>query len=340
MELPPLDLSHLRRLTDCTGIIQHAVYSLPDRSTGYTADDNARALVVSLLLKRQGYDVQDLPERYLGFLYYLQSESGEFEHGLDYSRQPLGKTGSEDTWGRVMLACALAASQPGQLAQVARRMWKRALPLARGLRYPRGKALGLLALASYPNESEEREEGRQLAQELGDSLIRDYRRACGPGWFWFEDILTYANALLPHGLLAAYRLTESPAHLKVAQESLEFLCSVVFPDGYLQVVGNRGWFPRQGPRALFDEQPLDAGHLVEACLEAYRLTGQKGYRQAAEKSLAWFHGKNTLGVGLLDPATGGVYDGLGPEGPNLNQGAESLLAYLSARLAWETLNVP
>jgi len=339
---PPLDLSHLRRLTDCTGIIQHAVYSIPDLATGYTTDDNARALQVAVQLESLGHPVQSLLETYLAFLHFVQRESGEFWHGLDYARHPCGGVGSEDTLGRALLACAAVlawadgtSSRAAAVAPVARRMWDQALPLAARLRFPRGQALALLALARYPARDGERDGLLELAVQLGDAMVARFRHHAGPGWYWFEDVLTYANALLPHGLLAAYRLTEKSEFLRVAQEALQFLQSVVFRQGYLRVVGNRGWFPRGGSPALFDEQPIDAGHMVEACLEAYQLTGESSYLEAARQSLQWFHGRNVLGVSLWDARSGGVCDGLGPDGPNLNQGAESLLAYLSARLAWE-----
>lgn len=379
---PPLNLSHLRRLTDETGLIQHALYSLPDLATGYTTDDNARALAVATRLQAAGFDVSDLVTRYLALLYYLQDEhTGLFWHGLDYSRRMVGGVGGEDTQGRALLACAtvMRPTAAGSLAaptvttvtesapyagihsfapgQVARRMWRRALAgTGEGhspweYRYPRGQALALLALATHPQVQAEdpfpateadahtgagpgHRDLRQVARDLGEQLVAAYRHTAGPGWHWFEEILTYANAILPHGLLAAYQLTEVPAFLTVATDALDFLLEVSFPEGYLRVVGNRGWYPRDGKRALFDEQPVDAGHLVECCLEAYRLSGHHRYLEAARQAMAWFHGTNALGIPLYQAATGAVYDGLGPDGPNLNQGAESVLSYLSARLSW------
>lgn len=340
LALPELKLDHLLRLTDCTGIIQHAAYGLPDRTTGYTTDDNARALVAALRACEVTSDpaASRLAERYLAFLAHAQNADGSFRNVMDYGRRFLEEVGSEDACGRAVWACGVAAAAGQPLVALgARRLLERSLPAVARLRAPRARAFALLGLASLVEAEPGHAAARALLERLADSLVRRYRRASGPGWRWFEDVLTYSNAALPLALFRAHQVTGRRALLGVAAESLAFLSDCLFRDGMLRVVGNRGWYRRGGARAYFDEQPEDAGVLVLAHAAAYQTTGRPEHRRLAEQAFAWFLGENALGCPLYDPRTGGCCDGLTPEGPNLNQGAESLLAYLLARLTVQEL---
>lgn len=337
LSLPELKLDHLLRLTDCTGIIQHAAYTLPDRATGYTTDDNARALIAALRVHEAVGDPRalGLAERYLGFLAWVQNGRGGFRNFVAYDRRFLEEEGSEDAFGRAFwaLGCTLGMGEGFALARNARRLAEAALPRAGRLRSPRARAFTLLGLAEWLEAGGRDPRIRALLRRLADGLVRQYRTYAGPGWRWFEDLLTYSNGVLPLALFVACAAGGGRDHLAVAVESLDFLGEVLFRDGPLRLVGNRGWYPRGGAPALFDEQPEDAGAMVLAYAAAHRVTGRDEYRRLAGDAFAWFLGRNALGVALYDPATGGCCDGLTPDGPNLNQGAESLLAYLLAHLA-------
>lgn len=335
--MPEIRLEHLVRMTDCTGIIQHAVHSLPDRWTGYTTDDNARALIVAIKLHQQGFGEQAmrLAERYLAFVRYAQTPEGCFRNFMDYERRWVEPVGSEDCFGRVLWACAYAVSAvPGSaLAGVARRILEPSLPLVKNLRSVRGKAFSILGLYHLVNFDKSCHKTLGALKTTADSLVETYRSCRLQGWYWFEDVITYSNGVVPMALFLSYMATGRRAYLNVASESLGFLTEVVFPSKCLQLVGNRGWYPRGGQRASADEQPVDAAAMVLAYLAASQATGKGDYVRLARDAFAWFMGRNCLGLALYDPTTGGCYDGLTPEGVNLNQGAESLLAYLLSGLS-------
>lgn len=335
--LPELKLDHLVRMTDCTGVIQHAVYSLPDRATGYTTDDNARALIAALKVFEQTHQpvALELAERYLAFLVHAQNGRGRYRNFVDYTRRFLEEEGSEDCFGRTTWACGVVLSTVPDLpfARNARRLIESSWEELPRLDSPRARAFALIGLQRLCEGEAAGLSAHAHVLRLADSLVRQYRHYSQPGWRWFEDLLAYSNAVLPMALFLAYRATGRRSYLTVAVESLAFLTGVLFEDGVLRLVGNRGWYRRGGEKAAFDEQPEDAGLMVLAYLAAGQATGRNEYNRLAEDAFAWFLGRNAHGRALYDPRTGGCYDGLTPEGVNENQGAESLLAYLLAYLA-------
>ncbi|MDR5695909.1 MAG: glycosyltransferase [Armatimonadota bacterium] len=345
MHLPPLNLTHLRCLTDDTGIVQHAKFSVGDPKTGYTTDDNARALVVAARLSRNN-EVLDLVHTYLHFLLYVQREDGTFHNLVGYDRHFLDEIGSEDTLGRAIWGCGevIAADLPPNLQRTAEYIIERALQHIPRLRSMRGWANSLLGLIPYYRATR-RPDAFHMIQELTTRLLAKYEQHASPSWRWFEDILTYDLARLPQALLESYGLLKESRILEVAEEALAFLTEVLFlkPDGemgnkaVLAPVGNRGWYPRGGTRALYDQQPVDAGCLVEAYAAAYQHTNHRRYRDLAQKAFLWFLGRNLKREPVYDPATGGCYDGITENGVNLNQGAEATIAYLLARLAMEEI---
>lgn len=337
---PELDLSHLRRLTDSTGIIQHAVHALPDYRTGYTTDDNARALIAALQAYQHTRDETclALAETYLGFLQYAQRPDGKWHNFVDYTRCFLDEEGSEDSFGRAVWALGyLIASLPDHfLGRVAREMLERALPWVESLHYPRAKAFSLLGLGYY-HLTFPQEKLVRTVHALAEWFPAALKREEGPGWRWFEPQLTYSNAILPAGLIMAYRVTGHNPYWEAAARSLDFLTELHLNNGHVKLVGNKGWYYRGAEPAVFDEQPEDAGCLVLAYTLAYLIGREAEYARLAEKAFLWFLGQNELGVSMYDAASGGCFDGLTPSGVNPNRGAESLLAYLLARLAMETL---
>ncbi len=333
--LPELRLDHLIRMTDDTGIIQHATYTVPARSTGYCVDDNARALIVALEADRldASEETKRLVTTYLGYLHCAQTADGQFNNLMSYSRVFAGDR-SEDCLGRAVWglgSTVLLAADEG-CRMLARQMFERALPSLDGLG-PRGTALAILGLTSLLAASPGADRPRAAITRLADSLVQRYHEAASPDWRWFEPTLTYDNALLPLALFKGYRVTGERSSLRVARESLDFLEEICFRDGQLVLVGNAGWHSRGSTKAPSDEQAIDAAAFVLAFHGAYLVTGDRHYLGRMSESFAWFLGANRLGVPLYDFATAGCRDGLGVSEVNQNEGAESTISFLLSLLS-------
>ncbi len=333
--LPKLRLEHLIRMTDDTGLLQHAIRNVPDRRHGYCVDDNARGLLVALGSERvaRSSEAQRLITTYLSFLHHAQREDGHFHNFMDYRRNlQLGQS-SEDCVGRALWALGTtvrwAPDEGNRL--LAREMFDRAMTLPLGFG-PRGCALGVLGLHAYLQAEPESAAARATLESLGDALVQWYERGAGPEWRWFEPQLTYDNAMLPLALFQVSSVTGDQTALRVARESLAFLESACFTEGHLTLIGNAGWYPRGGKRAIDDEQPIDAAAFVLAFDGAYAATGDSRYLVRRRQSFEWFLGANRLGLSLYDFSTAGCRDGLEASGMNENQGAESTVSFLLALL--------
>jgi glycosyltransferase involved in cell wall biosynthesis len=338
--LPEVRLDHLLRLTDDTGIIQHATFSVPSRRSGYCTDDNARALIVALRAERLNTSPETtrLVTTYLAYLHDSQTDDGDFHNMMSYDRTFAPGCESDDCIGRAIWAlgtAARAASDDGHRL-LARQMLERALPRAASLGV-RGTASTLLGLVELLAAEPWHKEARELLGTLSGELVRRYEAEAGEGWRWFEPTLTYDNALVPLALFRAYTISCDRAVLRVARESIEMLEEVCFRDGQLALVGNAGWLPRGGKKAVADEQALDAAALVLAFRGAYVATDDHRYLTRMRQSFAWFLGANRLGVPLYDFLTAGCRDGLGAAEPNQNEGAESTVSFLLALLEMHEL---
>jgi glycosyltransferase involved in cell wall biosynthesis len=329
--LPELRLDHLLRMTDDTGVIQHATFSVPARDSGYCVDDNARALIVALHADRltPSRETKRLVSTYLAFLHAAQMEDGRFRNVLSYSRVFNPEPPSEDCTGRALWALGTAvqlAPHDGQRL-LARQMFERALSGVKDLG-PRGTALTMLGITTFVVAHPEVAPALDLLRVLAARLCARYRAQASADWRWFEATLTYDNALIPLALWRAYRITKDPASREVASETLAFLEESSFREDRLVLVGNAGWHPRGGKRAATDEQPTDAVAFVLAFHGAFLATGDHRYLRRMREAFAWFLGANRLGVSVYDAATAGCRDGLGDAAPNLNQGAESTISFL------------
>lgn len=346
MEAGPIRLDHLRRLTDDTGLLQHATYGVPDPRYGYSADDAGRALVVLMELYAGlgRTDGMDLADTYLKFLRHAQRPDGAFHNFIAYDRRYLDDRGSEDTQGRVVWGLghvAKSAPDPGMRA-LAREMMQAALPHLENLHPLRAKAYAVLGLEAYAAawpSAAETAPWRLLLERLAGELADRFEAHAQPGWEWFEERLTYGNAILSQALLVAGRAAGRARWVRIGQQSLDFLWRCLWNGQYVDLIGNDGWAVRGGPRAVYGQQPIDAGYLVAACATAWALTGDARYARWAREAFAWFLGRNRLGQPLVDPATGAVSDGLDAHGASANQGAEAVISYLLARLALERLAV-
>jgi glycosyltransferase involved in cell wall biosynthesis len=338
-ELPPLKLDHLRHMTDETGILQHAFFTVPNYREGYTTDDNARALMVSVLLEELGNsEASELASRYLAFVWYaFNPETLRFRNFMDYQRNWLEDGGSDDSHGRALwaLGTVLGRSNTPALPSMAGRLFEQALPTILTTTSPRAWAFALIGIHEYLQRFAGDRQANQVQEELCSRLLGLYQSNRSETWYWYEDRLTYCNATLAHAmLLCGHALPNNPA-VATGLESLTWLVKLHRADAtshHFVPIGSNGFYTQGQERARFDQQPIEAQAMVSACLTAYRLTGDKRWRKEARRAFEWFLGRNDLNLPIYDPTTGGCRDGLHPDRANENQGAESTLAFLQALL--------
>lgn len=344
LELPHLRLDHLMRMTDSTGIYQHAIYSLPDFHHGYCTDDNARALIATVLLEGlelEGPELHRLAERYASFMQYaFEPEAKRFRNFMGYNRHWLEREGSEDSQGRALWALGTCAgrSKHRHLQAWAAQMFERALPAIIELKSPRTWAYTLLGIYEYFRRLSGDRIASQARDMLTQRLIDLFDKTATEEWPWFETSLSYANALLSHVLILSGRWTENQQAFDIGLRSLRWLVAIQkAPHGHFRPIGSEGFYVRGEKRADFDQQPIEAHSTISACLEAYRSTNDATWHEEARIAFEWFLGRNDLGLSLYDSKTGGCCDGLHVDRVNQNQGAESTLAYLIALSEMELL---
>lgn len=338
-ELPPLKLDHLRHLTDDTGILQHAIFMIPNYREGYTTDDNARALIVSVLLEELGNkEAVELATRYLAFTWYaFNSETRRFRNFMDYQRNWLEESGSDDSHGRALwaLGTVLGSSNTSSLHNVDARVFQLSLLAILETTSPRAWAFALIGIYEYLQRFAGDSRVTRVQEELAGRLLSLYKDNHVDGWNWFENKLTYCNAVLSHAMLLSGKSLPNPAMTEVGLESLSWLANLQRSDTeekHFVPIGSNGFYQKGGERARFDQQPMEAQAMVSACLEAQRITLDKKWHQEVRRAFEWFLGRNDLHLPLYDPTTGGCRDGLHPDRPNENQGAESTLAFLQSLL--------
>ena len=334
--LPELNLAHLRLLTDDTGLLQHALYSIPRYDEGYCLDDNARALLLMTLVEEAGTDeaaaVRALASRYLAFVSHAFNPSaGRFRNFMSYERRWTETAGSEDSHGRAAWALGAVVGRLGDPGRrsLAADLFHAALPAVQTFSSPRAWAYALLGIDEYLGAFRGDRGVQAVRGALAERLMGLFRRTSGPTWPWFENRVTYCNARLPQALLVAGARMDDPGMVAAGTRALEWLASIQrSPDGYFAPVGSNAGVERGVPVAAFDHQPVEACAMVSACLEAYRLTGDGCWTQHARRAFSWFLGQNHLQHSLYDASTGGCRDGLHADRPNENQGAESTLSFL------------
>jgi len=338
-ELPIIKLDHMQRLTDDTGILQHALFTVPNYNEGYTTDDNARALIVSTLLELVGEQVsaaRAMTSRFLAFLWHaFDHQTGYFRNFLGYDRRWLEDRGSDDSHSRALwaLGTVMAFSKRSGLKALAGRLFGLAIPKVLSMTSPRAWAYTLLGIEGYLKEFSGDRAVQGARQALVEKLLDLFERTHSNDWLWFENVLSYANACLPHALLAAGSGMRRDDAVEVGLKSLRWLVEKQRGEhGHFVPIGSNGFHCRGGERARFDQQPIEADVTIAACLEAYRLTNDPKWHREAARAFEWFLGRNDLGIALYDAGTGGCCDGLHPDRVNQNQGAESTLAFLHALL--------
>jgi glycosyltransferase involved in cell wall biosynthesis len=339
-KLPPIHLKHLSTLTDTFGIIQFAKHTKPDKRYGYCIDDNSRALIVAAKYWAHSNDKQaiGLLQTYLSFVKFAQKPNGKFANFITSKKTIKEINISEDSIGRVTWALGYLISQtvlPQHIRNQAEKIFRKTVPALETLKSTRAIAFAIIGLyfykQTYPSHY------KDIFEKLRDSQINRFLQTASKEWGWFEDFLTYSNSKIPESLFYAYLITGKKICLDIAEKSLNFLIGITFNKDYFSPIGQEGWYFRFGKRAYFDQQPEDTSSMVQTLVVAYQITKREIYKNYALQAFQWFLGKNHLKQVVYDEVTGGCYDGLGRYSLNINQGAESTISYLLARLAIEEI---
>ena len=352
-ELPELKLNHFHRMTDDTGMLQHSIFTIPNRREGYTTDDNARALIFAVLLgqveKHRSGEVSRSTEssalRYAAFLEHaFNPAKGRFKNFLRYDRRWNEPVGSEDSHGRALwaLGTVLGRSQDQGLRGAAGRLFEFSLPAVLEFNSPRAWAYALLGIQEYLDSYPGDRDAQKVRASLSRRLLEMYESIRRPDWKWFENVVAYANARLPQALLVVGSACSDDRMISAGLESLDWLsqtqrCEI---NGHFVPIGSQGFYHQNGEKARFDQQPIEAAGAVSACLQACRVTGDERWRKEAWSAFNWFLGDNDLQLPLYDSATGGCRDGLHPDRANENQGAESALSFLMALVEMQSVRKP
>jgi len=356
--LPELKLNQVNALTDDTGILQHAIFTVPNRGEGHTTDDNARALIFTVMLEdwaktedltkaknereKVNVPVADFSARYLSFLEHaFNPANGRFRNFLGYDRRWSEPAGSEDCHGRALwgLGTVLGRSHNQGLRSAAGRLFEFSLPAALESYSPRASAYTLLGIQEYLNSYPGDRDAQKIRSVLSRRLLEMYESIRRPDWKWFENVVAYGNARLPQALLVVGSASADDRMVANGLEALDWLLKAQHceTNHHFVPIGSQGFYHQDGAKARFDQQPIEAAGAVSACLAAYRVTGDDRWRNEAWSAFNWFLGDNDLQLPLYDSATGGCRDGLHPERANENQGAESTLSFLMALLEMHSL---
>jgi len=335
--MPAFSLAHIQRLTDDTGIVQHAKYGIPNLKEGYCLDDNSRALILTIIAYQQNKSkaALDLLPIYLSYIQYMQCENGSFRNFLSFRREYLDEVGSEDSFGRTIWALGyLINNAPNNsYREFAKELFLKSVPHFKSLIHLRGIANTMIGLTHFINAHPYDEHVKSQLDELAEPLKAAYRTNKQDQWNWFEHKLTYDNAILSLALMYHYEISKDPESKEIAFESLAYLTQKTLAKGYLNPVGNDGWLYKDGGEmAIYDQQAIETMGMVMVYFKAYEITRNLNYIKQMYLSYQWFLGENSLHIPLYDYETKGCADGLQAYGVNRNQGAESTLAYWISHL--------
>ena len=334
--MPQFSLKHIHRLTDDTGIRQHAKFSIPSLQDGYCLDDNARALLMALLAykEKNNYKALELCPIYLSYIQYMQNDDGTFRNFLGFDRSFLDEVGSEDSFGRTIWALGYLLGNPPNYSyyQSGQSIFLKAVPVFEKLKSIRSIANTIVGISYYLQRNPTDDSMTELLSRLSKKLVTSYEENSSDTWRWFEPFLTYDNAMLPLALLHSTEIHNDDKIRATAFRSMEFLINKTFTNGYLSIIGNDGWYEKDEKRATFAQQPLDVMAMILLFQQAFKLTKNEEYLNKLFKSYMWFLGENDLRISLYDSETNGCCDGLESYGVNRNQGAESTLAYVISHL--------
>jgi glycosyltransferase involved in cell wall biosynthesis len=328
--LPPLRLDHIVRMSDGTGIFQHAIFNVPNFHEGYCTDDNARAFILCNLLEEPSL-LDHLATGYLAFLAAAMNyHSGRFCNFMSHGRQWLEVAGSEDSHARALWALGVGARRTPNTGHrlLCVQLFEHGLPSVESFTSPRAWAFSLLGIHEYLGKFPNKTEAVATGEVLAEKLVKLWQNHATEDWPWFESSVTYDNARLCQALMMSGGRIHNPEALEIGLKSLRWLASIQKTQaGHFRPIGSNGFYVKDGARAEFDQQPVEAQAMVSACLEAYRITHEPFWADEAKRAFEWFLGRNDLGLPLYDSTTGGCGDGLHDDRVNANQGAESSLAF-------------
>jgi glycosyltransferase involved in cell wall biosynthesis len=334
--MPKFSMAHILRLTDDTGIVQHAKYGIPNLKEGYCLDDNARALIMALMAyqRSKSREAIELLPVYLSYIHYMQTEDGNFRNFLSFNRQYLDEVGSEDSFGRTIWALGylIGCAASNSYREFAIELFQKSIRHFKDLRHLRGMANSIIGLSLYLQTFPTDEGLVNELIKLTQPLIDAYENTQSDDWQWFEDKMTYDNAILPLALLHSCEITGNDKARQIALKTMAFLDNLTLSNGYLSPVGNDGWYYRGGRFPIFDQQAIETMAMVLMYFQAYQIFRKPEYIEKVFLCYKWFLGENTLRAPLYDHETKGCCDGLLPTGINRNQGAESTLAYMISHL--------
>ncbi|MFH1727185.1 MAG: glycosyltransferase family 4 protein [Pseudomonadota bacterium] len=340
--LPQISLDHLKIMTDDTGIIQHAYFSIPKRAFGYCTDDNARALVATCMYYSLTKDEQIIPliKTYISFvLDAYNNDKKRFRNFMSYNRSWVEKE-DDDAHGRALwgLGTAIATLNDQVIINGISKIFMQSAEKIEEFESPRAWAFALVGINNYLKIFEGDSTVRKIRTNLASKLFEKFKNNISKDWIWYDDIVTYANAKLPQALLLSGNATGDKEMVELSLEILQWLLKIQTSDsGHLSIIGNDGWYKKGSFPSHFDQQPVDVSALVEACVDAYRITHDKFWQSESQKCFDWFLGRNDINTPVCDFKSGGCYDGLQVNGLNQNMGAESTLAWLISLLTMHSI---
>ena len=336
IEVPELSLAHLEKLTDDTGLYQHANFTIPNREYGYCTDDNARAVIAMTRHYAQYSEPQALRllDTYFSFIIHSQNSDGTIRNFMNFDRSWFKNEPLNDAFSRVLWAFGTVMAQPPSPAylSIAKSCFDKSVEHIQK-QLPRGMAYSILGMCDYLKQFPGASDIKRQLELTADGLIVQYEENNYPDWEWFEDILTYDNAILPYALFVAGLTSGNKKYLEIAEKTCEFLLANIFNNEYFSFIGCKGWYERGGTKATFDQQPIEAASTVMMLRAAYDATQNDKYLTLQRKAFDWFLGQNELRIPVYDFRTKGCNDGLLRDGVNTNQGAESTLSFLLSLLA-------
>ena len=335
LEIPEPPLDHIKRLTDSTGIFQHAKFIIPDRNHGYCTDDNARALIVmtKYLSQYTCPQAMELFDIYLSFVCHSQRSDGMVRNFMTFNRKWLENEPAHDSLGRALWAFGTVMANPPSptYLSIIKDLFDKSVQHVTDISI-RGKAYAIFGLVDYLKQFPGASEIKRHLCQASDAIYYHFKENATKDWEWFEDILAYDNAVLPNALIAAGMAMENQEYIKTGLKTCEFLIKNTYTGTHFSFVGCKGWYKRRGSRAKFDQQPLEVVSTILMLKSAYEATGLKRYLELQKKAFDWFLGDNDLQIPVYDFQTKGCYDGLERGGVNLNQGAESMISFMTSLL--------
>jgi glycosyltransferase involved in cell wall biosynthesis len=336
IEVPEPSLDYLKKLTDSTGLFQHAKLTIPNRDHGYTTDDNARAVIAMADYYSQYPEPEALKlfDIYLSFVLHSQNNDGTVKNFMNFDRSWRKNESSNDALGRLLWAFGTVMAKPPSASylSIIKDSFDKSVQHVKR-QYPRGMAYSILGMSDYLKQFPGASDIKRQLEISADELVMQYEENSESDWQWFEDVLTYDNAVLPHALFVAGLTFDNKKYLKVAQKTCEFLLDNTFNGEHFSFVGCKGWYERGLIKAAFDQQPIEAVSTVLMLRSAYDATQNARFLTLQRKAFDWFLGANDLYIPLYNFRSKGCYDGLTQDGVNLNQGAESMLSFLSSLLS-------